>query len=222
MLLLDHRKSAMIKTADHLINPLLYNNPETGILHCAFPQSGCHLDREPKNVMHALFNRARWRILGAWWVLSECILMARTVEQDGTVTDNGFLWRMGVAADSRSRVGIVVTLTAVAFALLDFVADMLGHHVAHDVAVAAVRAAIIGLAAGSVMWLGLIAVRQRRRHIAAEMNRIAELNHRIRNSLQVIVHAEHFAQDPLRSVVLESVEKIDKTLHDVLPSVRHN
>lgn len=147
--------------------------------------------------------------------------MARIVEQHGNVADSGFLWRMGVAADSRSRVGIVVILTAVAFALLDFLADMLGHVVAHDIAIAAVRAAIIGVAAGSLMWLGLIAVRQRRRHISAELNRIAELNHRIRNSLQVIVHAQHFAQDPARSMVLESVEKIDKTLHDVLPSVIH-
>ncbi len=135
--------------------------------------------------------------------------------------DSRFLWRMGLAADTRSRVGILVTLTAVTFALLDFLADMLGHVMAHDIAIAAFRAAVIGIAAGSLMAIGLVAVRQRRAHIAAEMNRIAELNHRIRNSLEVIVDAQHFAEAPVRSMVLDSVEKIDRTLSDVLPSVRH-
>ncbi len=144
-----------------------------------------------------------------------------STEQHRNHADGGFLWRMGIAADTRSRVGIVVILTAVTFALLDFLADMLGHVMAHDMAIAAVRAAVIGIAAGSLMAIGLVAVRQRRAHIAAEMNRIAELNHRIRNSLEVIADAQHFAEDPVRSIVLDSVKKIDRTLSDVLPSVRH-
>lgn len=129
---------------------------------------------------------------------------------------------MGAAADSRKRVALAMFLTTAVFGLLDFLADLLGQYIAHPMAIAAVRASIVGTAAGALMWIGLIAARQRRQYITAEMNRIAELNHRIRNSLQVIVDAEHFARDPLRGMVLESVDKIDKTLQDVLPIVRHN
>lgn len=175
-------------------------------------------DSRVENVVHTVLNCPVGRML------SRCVggpPMSQSLEHHRIVVDTGLFWQMGAAADSRIRVGIAVVLTVVAFALLDFLSDVLGHYISHRVAAAAVRAASVGLAAGALMWAGLIAVRQRRQYINAEIDRIAELNHRIRNSLEVIADAQHFAQDPVRSMVLESVAKIDKTLQEVLPSVRN-
>jgi hypothetical protein len=84
---------------------------------------------------------------------------------------------------------------------------------------AALQAAIVGLAAGAALWLLLSAVAQRRRHLADELNRVAELNHTIRNSLEIIVLAHYASVDPQhRDLILDCTRRIDAKLKELFPA----
>ena len=81
---------------------------------------------------------------------------------------------------------------------------------------------LVGLVAGVLVHLLSIRERQRRAYVECRLRVIAEMNHHIRNALQVIV----YRMDPktrdsqeLRDI-RDSVDRIDWALREILPAVR--
>jgi uncharacterized membrane protein len=77
-------------------------------------------------------------------------------------------------------------------------------------------------AAALAPFLLLIAARERRRLVVDDLRRIAQLNHEVRNALQVIVYGEYeSAATPTehRTAILGSVEQIDTTLRQLFPVI---
>jgi two-component sensor histidine kinase len=83
---------------------------------------------------------------------------------------------------------------------------------------AATDATVNGLLFGLFMWLGLTGVGERRRHVREELARIRELNHVIRNALQIIADSQFDADARRKAMVLESVGRIDMVLNRVFPA----
>lgn len=82
----------------------------------------------------------------------------------------------------------------------------------------AVQAATPALGAGFALWLILLGLMDRRRMIEDELRRVAELNHHLRNALEVIVLAHHSVADrEHQAMVLECVKRIDQKLRELFP-----
>jgi hypothetical protein len=79
---------------------------------------------------------------------------------------------------------------------------------------------ILGVIAAFFGMLVLKAALDRREKLRDDLRRIAELNHQVRNSLQIIVYGERSADlAERRSAVLEGVEKIEGTLRELFPLI---
>jgi tRNA pseudouridine-54 N-methylase len=82
----------------------------------------------------------------------------------------------------------------------------------------ALQACIVGLGAGFALWVILMGVQERRRIVESELKRVAELNHSVRNSLEVIVLALHAKTDcDHKQIVLECTDRIDEKLRELFP-----
>ncbi len=77
--------------------------------------------------------------------------------------------------------------------------------------------AIIATGATGMVWLLLAGTRERRRRVREELKAIAELNHEIRNALQVIAYSPYLAQANGRELVGASVDRIDLALKRLAP-----
>ena len=80
-------------------------------------------------------------------------------------------------------------------------------------------ASLSGVLAGTLVWILLILVRGRRRRLIEYVRRVADLNHHIRNALQVIVYQATLTQaDPEQVAQVESaVARVDAALHEIFP-----
>ncbi len=78
-------------------------------------------------------------------------------------------------------------------------------------------AAIIALGAAGFAWTLLAGNRDRRHRVQKELEGIAELNHEVRNALQVIAHSQYRAEPDCRDMVLCSVSRIDAALRRLAP-----
>ena len=84
---------------------------------------------------------------------------------------------------------------------------------------AAVQACIVGIGTGIVSYLLLAARRERRNMVRAELSRVAELNHHLRNSLQIIVGAHYITQDEEHArMMLKTVQAMDQVLKRLFPA----
>jgi hypothetical protein len=115
--------------------------------------------------------------------------------------------------------GLVCTI-AVLFGLFDFAVSrwLLAVHIAPGL-LCAIQAAIIGLVAGYALCLILLGYRERRRIVLDELRRVAELNHSVRNSLELISLA-NYAQsycEQHRAIIVECTNRIDQTLKELFP-----
>jgi hypothetical protein len=75
-----------------------------------------------------------------------------------------------------------------------------------------------GALAGAVMHAVLASARRRRLLILREMSRIADLNHNVRNGLQVIVGTE-LMKEKVNYAVIESCHRIEETIERLFPAV---
>jgi multisubunit Na+/H+ antiporter MnhC subunit len=116
-----------------------------------------------------------------------------------------FLTVIGSAAAvgvSRYFIGQVVELTMHLTKLQNDIAD----------------ASTAGILAGIAMYVVLMSARRRRILVLREMSRIADLNHHVRNSLQVIIGTELMKKEA-NAAVIESCERIQETIERLFPIV---
>lgn len=130
-----------------------------------------------------------------------------------------------IASLCDSRVGFLCT-TAFA-ALLAGCTEFLVHEAltrlaAPEVLHAALDAVLMGLATAVITSFLLLAIRERHRRMLQEVRRVAELNHNVRNALQVIVHNQYLPKSEQDAdAILESVQRIDDSLRELFPAMPH-
>jgi hypothetical protein len=83
---------------------------------------------------------------------------------------------------------------------------------------AVIDATVIGAVAATIGALALIGVRERRKRDIERLRTVAELNHHVRNALQVIVDDYYLSRDSHTEAVLSSVDRIDRTLRSLFPA----
>jgi hypothetical protein len=77
----------------------------------------------------------------------------------------------------------------------------------------------IFLVADDFGWVVLFYERRRRRYLEARLKIIAEMNHHVRNALQVLSYTTMRQEDEkVRNMMHESMMRIDWALRQVLPS----
>jgi hypothetical protein len=82
-------------------------------------------------------------------------------------------------------------------------------------------AVLSGVLAGVMVWILLGLVHGRRRRLIEYVRRVADLNHHIRNALQVIVYQATLAHtDPEQIQQVENaVRRVDAALHEIFPII---
>jgi hypothetical protein len=127
---------------------------------------------------------------------------------------------VGRISDSLIATIIAACFSVMAFGALDYLADFLlkyiGTRQSTDVVV---QPLIIGVGAGIGTWLLLRARGERRKIIRDELQRVAELNHHIRNSLESLSHIQYLeSNEQYKQIILDSVTRIENTLQHLFPA----
>lgn len=83
----------------------------------------------------------------------------------------------------------------------------------------ATDALVSGTLAGTLVWIVLRLVHGRRRRLIEYVRRVADLNHHIRNAMQIIVYQATLSHtDPQEIEQVESaVRRVDAALHEIFP-----
>jgi hypothetical protein len=78
----------------------------------------------------------------------------------------------------------------------------------------------LGLILGAIAWFEARALRERRHRVLAEVQKVGDLNHHVRNALTAIQYAAHLppTSEHVR-IINESVSRIDETLKQLFPGV---
>jgi len=123
---------------------------------------------------------------------------------------------IGHVSDIRLYRMAAIAFSVLCFGALEFVVHKgLTRLYAITHTVALIDAALVGSSFGLAVWVLLVANAERRRRIRQDLEQIAELNHEIRNALQVITHSHFDAETKHRRMVLESVARIERVLERV-------
>lgn len=78
--------------------------------------------------------------------------------------------------------------------------------------------ALTGLVAGALFLQNKIRAQEKHRLLEQRLQKIAEMNHHVRNALQVVAFYRHQISDPnVSKLIQESIERIEWTLEEVLP-----
>ncbi|HKT49455.1 MAG TPA: hypothetical protein VJV96_04130 [Candidatus Angelobacter sp.] len=77
---------------------------------------------------------------------------------------------------------------------------------------------LTGLVAGFLFLQNKIQAHEKQKLLEERLQKVAEMNHHIRNALQVMVFYRHQINDPeAGSLLQKSIERIEWTLEEVLP-----
>ncbi len=82
------------------------------------------------------------------------------------------------------------------------------------------NSAVTGVVAGAFIWAVLIMFSLRRQHLRRKLYVVADLNHELRNALEVILQSGYLPIDQRHSALLDSAERINKALTELLEEVR--
>jgi Co/Zn/Cd efflux system component len=129
--------------------------------------------------------------------------------------------RVAGLCDSRFGFLCSITFAAVLAGCTEFlVHEALTSLSAPEIIHAALDALLMGLATAVITSVLLLAIRERHRRMMQEVQRVAELNHTVRNALQVIVHSQYLPKgEQDGTAILESVQRIDSTLRELFPAM---
>jgi hypothetical protein len=121
-------------------------------------------------------------------------------------------------ADIPLRVNIMVMVGILISSLVEFALHMgLARGGVTPVIDGALDATLVGCFVGLVLWVLLAGIRERRLRVRQHLEHIAELNHEVRNALQIIADSQFDAETERRDMVLRSVRRIDLVLKRVFP-----
>lgn len=132
--------------------------------------------------------------------------------------DRAITWLVGSSLRIAIATGVAVLLT---FGVKVAAIWLLFHDAYRHEGLIFTDGIISGLLAGALVALLLGLVRARRRRLIDYVRRVAELNHHVRNSLQVIVYHAALANIPAEDVVQieQAVKRVDAALNEVFPII---
>ena len=81
-------------------------------------------------------------------------------------------------------------------------------------------AILTGALSTVLVWVLVAAIRIRQDQRDQQLRAVADLNHHVRNALEVILASEYLHSSDKAAAILESVRRIDTTLLTLLPSAR--
>jgi hypothetical protein len=127
---------------------------------------------------------------------------------------------IGQLSDSNRRIGLSVALGTVLFGIFGYSVDsaMTGLRIPAEIH-AGMVGAVVGLGAGLAFFLLMAGLRERRMLLADEIRRLAELNHTVRNSLNLIALAHYSADYAHKKLILENTARIAEKLRELFPVV---
>jgi hypothetical protein len=128
---------------------------------------------------------------------------------------------VGRIADRRSTIFLTAALVMLAFGCFDYFTDMamMSFGVAPELHAAAL-ATFVGVGAGFSALVLLLARRERRKLLQDELFRLTELNHRLRNSLQIIAYAHYTSEDEAhKTMMMDAIASIDTSLRQLIPAL---
>lgn len=76
-----------------------------------------------------------------------------------------------------------------------------------------------GLLAALIVWLALAAAHFRHKQIRDQVQTVADLNHHLRNALSIVLNSAYLNTHDQKTAVLESVDRIDRALQQIVPNV---
>ena len=79
-------------------------------------------------------------------------------------------------------------------------------------------AVVIGLMTMGLVTVSVTAARARRQRMLEDIRTVSELNHHVRNALQVISQSRYLPEEQQTKAVLDSVDRIDETLRRLFPA----
>jgi two-component sensor histidine kinase len=127
---------------------------------------------------------------------------------------------IGHVSDTAANTALTVMLCSLVFGSIEFAVHLLLARFGVPALTDAVfDAALCGVSFGLLLWLLLAAIRERRMRVREELLRISEVNHEVRNALQIITHSHFNAEPQHREMVLESVSRIDAVLKRIFPTI---
>lgn len=110
----------------------------------------------------------------------------------------------------------VVILLIVSVAKFALVRSLLSMGVPREL-LQAQDAIITGALTAALVWALLIAERVRRTQQEEQLRVVADLNHHLRNALEIIFESEYLRDSDKATAILESVKRIDAALQVLLP-----
>jgi hypothetical protein len=127
----------------------------------------------------------------------------------------------GRVTDRRSTIVLAAMIITVAFGFFDYFLDSAMLEIGVDPRLhSAAQATFVGLGAGAAAFVLLLARRERRKLIQDQVFKVAELNHRLRNGLQVIVDSHHAPNDEVQQrMIFDTVASINDTLRQLFPTL---
>jgi hypothetical protein len=127
---------------------------------------------------------------------------------------------LGKLSDSQRALWLTVVFGTVLFGSFDFFVCWMLHGFKIESEIKdALQSTIVGLGAGLCLWILLAGLRKRRKLLANKLERLVELNHTVRNSLNVIALAIHAADGQHKAIVMENTARIDQKLRELFPAV---
>ena len=81
-------------------------------------------------------------------------------------------------------------------------------------------AILTGLFCAVIVCIALGAERFRREQFRERVNVVSDLNHHLRNALEIIIHGHLLPQSSQTKAIFESVERIDHALKKIVPEER--
>lgn len=127
---------------------------------------------------------------------------------------------IGYVSDTRSRRLVAAASTGIAFGAVNFISDrFIILPRASPELHSWVEATSMGVLAGALLLLFLLGTHSRREMLASELARVAELNHTLRNSLEVIIHSHYLEHEPHSELMIQTAEAMNMKLRQLFPMV---
>jgi uncharacterized membrane protein len=125
-----------------------------------------------------------------------------------------------VSDTRRGRILLVLAIAAIASTLEYLLHIAIVTYVPHEHLGRLLDSLSIGVVIAIITIIEIKAVHQRRTKVMDDMRVVRELNHHVRNALQIISYAAHVPETERQVAIIdESVARIDSTLKELFPAI---
>jgi len=126
-------------------------------------------------------------------------------------------WLVRRTANRRNRFFFVFAMTVIAALFEASLDSWLSRNAWKDWRLV-LDAGSVGFLVGAITYIEIIAVQFRRKRVSREMQTIAELNHQVRNALQIIAYAARVPEAENQVQIIDDcIRRIDGTLKELFP-----